>query len=41
MITRSRLTLAGLIALAIALTFFKIPLASSQSLTLLAVNVVG
>lgn len=41
MITRSRLTLVGLIALAIALTFFKIPLASSQSLTLLAVHIDG
>jgi len=41
MITRSRLTLVGLIVIAIALTFFKVPLASSQSLTLLAVNVDG
>ena len=41
MITRSRLMLVGLIALAIALTSFKIPLASSQGLTLLAINVDG
>lgn len=41
MITRSRLTLIGLIALAIALTSFKIPVASSQGLTLVAVNIDG
>jgi hypothetical protein len=37
----SRFILAGLILLAIALTFFKIPLASSQSLTLIATRVDG
>ncbi len=41
MITRSRFMLVSLIMLAIALTFFKIPLASSQGLTLLAINVDG
>ncbi len=41
MMRHPRLMLSSLIVLAIALTFFKIPLASSQSLTLLAVHVDG
>ncbi|GJM41497.1 MAG: hypothetical protein DHS20C20_17790 [Ardenticatenaceae bacterium] len=41
MITRSRLGLVALLALAGALTFFKIPLASSQGVTIAAANVDG
>ncbi len=41
MMNRPRITLLSLILLAAALTFFKIPLASSQSLTLVATRVDG